>query len=35
MKKYPIGNIYIDYDGYDELLKYADKLTRYLKGCLE
>lgn len=26
---------FITLDGYNELLKYADKLTRYLKGCLE
>lgn len=26
---------FITLDGYDELVSYADRLTRYLKECLE
>ena len=26
---------YFTFDGYNKLLKYAGKLTRYLEGCLE
>ena len=54
MKRYPINNIDIDYDGiqlevlycaflddfitlddFKELSTYGDKLTRYLRECLE
>ena len=35
MNNYTSLSDFITLDGYDELVSYADRLTRYLKECLE